>query len=56
MVAGDNMKFVMIQAACTLAAIAQVLANPNHPVPWIVLVGVVALTAFTAWAVERNKA
>ena len=48
------MTIIMIQAACTLAAIAQVLANPNHPVPWIVLVGVVALTAFTVWAIERR--
>ena len=48
------MTVVIIQAACTLAAVAQVLGNPTHPVPWIVLVGVVAVTAFTAWAIEKR--
>ena len=47
---------VIIQATCTFAAFVQVVVNPNHPVRWIVLVGVVAVTAFTAWAIERNKA
>ena len=48
------MTILAIQGGFVVIAAVQVVINPISPVRWIVLVGVVAVTAFTAWAIEKR--
>ena len=48
------MTTLAIQGGFVVIAAAQVVTNPISPVRWTVLVGVVAVTALTAWAIEKR--